>query len=231
MNNFPAISIKKEDAFSYHKMKTLDYFTVDKYNLPIALMMENAGYHLATMVALHANKNSKIVLGIGRGNNGGGGLVAARRLKAWGYNVSLDIPDLDLNMLAAKQLKRTLAFGVNIGRKTETAIFVDAYFGFSQRLPLPEVFRKAIAFWNQCDCKKISLDVPSGLAENNPDYAEYLHSDIVLTLAYPKKVLYHDTLKAIIYVADLGIPISVYQDHDIDFSIPFDKSSIVTVLT
>ncbi len=78
-------------ALSLESFKKMDYLAVEKYDLPIELMMENAGLQLARLIALKATKNSKITIGVGNGNNGGGGLVAARRLAAWGYDVYLDL--------------------------------------------------------------------------------------------------------------------------------------------
>lgn len=70
--------------------------------------------------------------------------MAARRLAGWGYRVNLDIPDSHLKPIPASQLDRAIAFGA-INKSTEHPdIFIDAYFGFSQRLPLPGSFRNAI---------------------------------------------------------------------------------------
>jgi len=75
------------------QFKVMDYKAINSYSLPIELMMENAGLHLARMITRHASPESLILVGVGTGNNGGGGLVAARRLSGWGYRVNLDIPD------------------------------------------------------------------------------------------------------------------------------------------
>ena len=79
---------KKVKSLSLAAFKEMDYLAVEKYNLPIELMMENAGLQLANIVANSASKSSFILIGAGNGNNGGGDLVAARRLAAWGYKVS-----------------------------------------------------------------------------------------------------------------------------------------------
>jgi NAD(P)H-hydrate epimerase len=64
----------------------MDDVAVNDYHLPIELMMENAGLCLARLTALQMPRPAKVVIGIGIGNNGGGGLVAARRLSAWGLS-------------------------------------------------------------------------------------------------------------------------------------------------
>ncbi|MFT6796061.1 MAG: NAD(P)H-hydrate epimerase [Maribacter sp.] len=90
------------EALSLETFKKMDYYAVEKYGLSIELMMENAGLQLARLIALKASKECKITVGVGNGNNGGGGLVAARRLAAWGYDVYLDLAvDITKNYLVS----------------------------------------------------------------------------------------------------------------------------------
>lgn len=98
---FPEIKIEDIATLPIEKFREMDYLAVEKYHLPIELMMENAGLNLARLAASFLPEREEILIGIGTGNNGGGGLVAARRLAAWGYPVFLDIPDNDLKELAA----------------------------------------------------------------------------------------------------------------------------------
>ena len=95
-------------SISIDRFKKMDDLAIHKYGLTIELMMENAGLQLARLITQHASLESKIYIGIGKGNNGGGGLVAARRLAGWGFQVLLDIPDTALKSLPAKQLQRAL---------------------------------------------------------------------------------------------------------------------------
>lgn len=44
---FPEVKVKKEDALTLSEMKRLDEYAINKFHLPIELMMENAGYHFA----------------------------------------------------------------------------------------------------------------------------------------------------------------------------------------
>ena len=67
-------------SISIDQFKKMDELAIHKYGLSIELMMENAGLQLARLISQYATKQSTIHIGIGTGNNGGGGLVAARRL-------------------------------------------------------------------------------------------------------------------------------------------------------
>lgn len=229
LDQTPTYEFNYESALSINQMKRLDYYAVKKYHLPIELMMENAGYQLARLAASLLPPKSKIEIGIGVGNNGGGGLVAARRLAAWGYDVYLDIPHIRLNELPMEQANRAIAFGANIGRTEMPDLFIDAYFGFSQRLPLPNDFVDRIYEVNQYLCRRISLDIPTGLSEQESD-EPFIFADMVCTLAAPKKLLNNPELTGQVYVADLGIPPKAYTDLGLANDLPFHDGGLVQLL-
>ena len=187
----------------------MDYLAVEQYNLPIELMMENAGLQLARLVTLSANKKSKIQIGIGNGNNGGGGLVAARRLAAWGFDVYLDMPVEITKELPAKQLKRALLFGAKKEMIVTPDIWVDAYLGFSQRLPLSAIFLEQIHAANISTAFRISLDIPIGITTDLSQ--PMFNANQVLTLAAPKDILNMLPSETDIRIADLGIPHPIYK--------------------
>ena len=226
--NYPKIAITEEQALDLSDFKQMDYFAVENYHLPIELMMENAGLHLARLAAQFAGNGRKVTIGVGVGNNGGGGLVAARRLAAWGFDVRLDIPDEALKSLPMRQLERAIGFGAKKGLHEKPDVFVDAYFGFSQRLPLPIDFRNAIKKANRLDGFKLSLDIPAGYSRN--DEFEFFKPDAICTLAAPKKILFADNLSARVFIADLGIPKEVYQRFGFEQDLPFAVNGIVEVL-
>ena len=191
----------------------MDYLAVEQFALPIELMMENAGLQLARLITISANKKSKIKIGIGNGNNGGGGLVAARRLAAWGFDVFLDMPVKITKELPSKQLKRALLFGAKKETIAAPDIWVDAYLGFSQRLPLSSIFLERIQAANASTAFQISLDIPMGISAdlNEPMF----NANQVLTLAAPKDVLNHLPPETDIRIADLGIPHPIYKKFGI----------------
>src|SRR3972149_2327383 len=111
--SIPETEISK-NHLTIEKFRDMDYLSVEKYKIPIELMMENTGLQLSRLVVHLLTKPGNILIGVGTGNNGGGGLVAARRLAGWGYNVFLNIPNEVLHDLPKLQLERALAFGVII---------------------------------------------------------------------------------------------------------------------
>lgn len=213
---------------SIDQFKKMDDLAIHEYGLTIELMMDNAGLQLARLISQYATKQSNINLGIGTGNNGGGGLVAARRLSGWGYHVSLDIPDTGLKSLPARQLDRSLAAGAAVRPITKPDIFVDAYFGFSQRLPLPDSYRASINKANQHSVFKISLDLPSGFNKENGKML--FRPDLILTLAAPKTELIKFGYGPILQIADIAIPRELY-DHFGILQPPFQQSGIIKYLS
>lgn len=201
-------------ALSLELFKKMDFLAVEKYGLPIELMMENAGLHLARLTASKATIDSKITIGVGNGNNGGGGLVAARRLAAWGFDVNLDLAVDITKDLPKVQLKRALLFGVKQGLPTRTDIWIDAYLGFSQRLPLSTVFLEKIALANASAAHRISLDIPIGISEDTAQ--PMFKADQIVTLAAPKKILEVLPKGRDIFIADIGIPKIIYREFDIE---------------
>ncbi len=207
---YPKIKTPKSQALDLAQFKEMDYYTVENYSLPIELMMENAGLQLANLVASNTTShNETILIGIGNGNNGGGGLVAARRLAAWGYNVYLDISTEISKELPKKQLDRALKFGAKSSMMSNPSIWVDAYLGFSQRLPLGDNLSSIISKANNCTSKKISLDIPTGFLGDIS--TNYFKADMVLSLAASKKILYSLPQKTKIFISDLGIPKEIYE--------------------
>ena len=221
------ISVPQESALELSQFKEMDYFAVENYSLPIELMMENAGLHLAHLVSQSAtNKKAKILIGIGNGNNGGGGLVAARRLAAWGYKVNLHPFTAITKELPKSQLKRALKFGAKNETIKNPDIWVDAYLGFSQRLPLTKDLLQIIDKANSTDCIKISLDIPTGFLGdvNEP----YFKSGQVMSLAAAKKLLYELPETVDLYVADLGIPKEVYEQFNSTI-LPFQQQHLLKI--
>ena len=222
--NYPEIVYPIEKALELKDFREMDYYTVSNYYLPIELMMENAGLHLARYVANIIPRSKIIKIGVGKGNNGGGGLVAARRLVGWGYKVYIDTLSETLNGIPALQLKRALAFGVNTKEVLNPDVWIDAYLGFSQRLPLNNQLMSKIIDANHSNAIKISLDIPTGFLGDSETM--YFESDVVISLAAPKKILYNLPNKTDILIVDLGIPDKVNKLFNTD-TLPFHKGSIL----
>jgi NAD(P)H-hydrate epimerase len=207
--NKPHIMADPLTGLSLEKFREMDYLAVEAYDLSIELMMENAGLQLARLVARAKAPGTTILIGVGNGNNGGGGLVAARRLAAWGYHVHLDLPAPITQDLPTTQLERALAFGALQTLPKSPDVWVDAYLGFSQKLPLRDNFLQAVRRANASPAFRISLDIPTGISGPTP--GDIFQANQVLTLAAYKKVLLDLPANTEVFLADLGIPKAIYE--------------------
>ena len=93
-NNIPVISTEQ--------MIEVDRLMIECYGIKLIQMMENAGRNLAIHVKQQLSKISdktNICIVVGSGNNGGGGLVAARFLSNWGVNVTVLVEEVPFILL------------------------------------------------------------------------------------------------------------------------------------
>jgi len=74
------------------QMIKIDELMMRDLNVPIEFMMEHAGHNLARLSTKFLATNQTSLVIAGSGNNGGGGLVSACRLKSWGYDVAVYLP-------------------------------------------------------------------------------------------------------------------------------------------
>ncbi len=226
--SFPVIDANKIRTLSLEAFKEMDYYAVSNYHLPVELMMESAGMQLARLAATCAEPGSRVLVAAGPGNNGGGGLVAARRLEAWGYKVQFSMPVGTKHKLIQDQMNRTIAYGVEKIVESTYDLILDCLFGFSQRLPLPDQVSELIRVLNKMKGIKISLDIPTGISDSG-EHIRFL-ADKVLTVAAPKTILMNHIDKFELYIADVGIPTEVYVRNKIDYNtLGFYRDQIVQV--
>src|SRR3954467_12167556 len=78
------------------EMREIDRATTQKYGVPSLTLMEKAGEAVANFILqpfsairLSTSKRGRITVVCGKGNNGGDGFVAARKLQEHGKDVSV----------------------------------------------------------------------------------------------------------------------------------------------
>jgi len=226
---FPEIPANKIRTLSLEAFKEMDYYAVQNYHLPVELMMESAGLQLARITTSVVDPGAKVFVAVGPGNNGGGGLVAARRLQAWGYEVHMQLPLKPTHELIKDQRSRTVSYGVEKILEDDYDVILDCLFGFSQRLPLPNEVSEMIETLNGIEAIKISLDIPTGICDTGTHVR--FKADKVLTVAAPKTILLNHLDEYELFLADVGIPIEVYLRNKIDYaSLGFYRDQIVQLV-
>src|SRR6266853_2265086 len=71
------------------EMRTIDRVKSERFGVPSLTLMENAGAAVADYVLSHRAAAERVVVFCGKGNNGGDGFVAARRLHERGKKVQV----------------------------------------------------------------------------------------------------------------------------------------------
>jgi hypothetical protein len=88
---FPTIEAAAVPVVTAAQMREVDRLMVEVMGIDLLQMMENAGRSLAE-VAVGRFRAASVTVLAGRGNNGGGGLAAARHLADRGVDVSVVLP-------------------------------------------------------------------------------------------------------------------------------------------
>jgi ADP-dependent NAD(P)H-hydrate dehydratase / NAD(P)H-hydrate epimerase len=203
------------------EMREIDRVTTHKYGIPSLTLMENAGAAVARFALEQYREAKRITLVCGKGNNGGDGLVAARRLHEDGRDVRvvlLAAPN-DVKGDALENLKRlplspvvvdsTAKLSQSSGLFCETDLLIDAIFGTGFRPPLPELSSKAIELIAKSEVPVISVDVPSGADADSfqLDQPDCCRSSAIVTFTALKPgIIFSALTRGPIVVANIGSP-------------------------
>lgn len=146
------------------------------YGLSMERLMENAGSSAAAVIRRDTGVEGRYVtLFCGRGNNGGDGFVAARRLFEAGANAAVILTDGEPKSEQARTmfelLRETDIAVANYGddpdwladRLAMTDILVDAIYGTGFHGELDERHRDICRLINGVDVATYALDIPSGV--------------------------------------------------------------------
>ena len=213
------------------EMALVDKLVVEKYNVAILQMMENAGSNFARFVSRLKPKH--VIVFFGKGNNGGDGLAAARHLAIYGIKVTLIQASKELNENATHQLLTLNKMGITPSKSFKAKkgdVIIDSLLGYNikgnPREPIAELIR-AINFSKSKGVKVVSFDLPSGLNPNTGKaYDPCVNADYTLTLALPKTGLRKLNN---LYLVNLGIPNELYKELGININKLFEKGDVVKI--
>jgi NAD(P)H-hydrate epimerase len=226
-------------------MMEVDRLMIDSYGISLIQMMENAGRNLALLAKQIMNDriiNQKICVVVGNGNNGGGGLVAARHLSNWGAEITVLVatPFAELKPITAQQLETVRHLPISVvyaGNHSEyidwcsCQLVIDAIFGYGlNRAPEGRV-AEIIQTINTLDCPVLSMDAPSGLDTTKGYISDsVIKADATLTLALPKTGLLKNGAHAYVgqlYIGDISVPPLLYCQLGLKVEPFFSNNPIV----
>ena len=177
------------------EMRNIDGKTIKKYGIPGPVLMERAGLAVAVRIRELFDEKKVIVLA-GGGNNGGDGIVVARNLYNWGWNVKLLLmtkeDKLSVGCLAQLKIARKMGVPVEFratltSRDIHSAVVVDAMLGTGINKPVTSPMAEAIVFLNRSDVRVVSVDIPSGISSDDGQVkGEAVVADYTVTFGLPK---------------------------------------------
>ncbi|MDP9268351.1 MAG: NAD(P)H-hydrate dehydratase [Acidobacteriota bacterium] len=162
------------------EMREIDRATIgradhERLGVPSTTLMENAGAAVAEFVLAQWPATRKIAVVCGKGNNGGDGLVAARKLSEAGKQVVVLLlaKPAELKGDAAEMLAQCPVEPVVVTTAVELAeavddrlldcdLIVDALLGTGFRPPMSQLYAEAITAMNLSTAPVVAVDIPSG---------------------------------------------------------------------
>jgi hydroxyethylthiazole kinase-like uncharacterized protein yjeF len=157
------------------EMREIDRATSQRFGVPSPTLMENAGTAVAEFVVSQYPSAERIGVICGKGNNGGDGFVAARKLKAAGREVRVVLmtEPSDLRGDAAEMFRKLpvtpviVRSGEELKREEARAVFdsevvLDAILGTGFKPPVSGLYAEAIRLLNASCVPVVAVDIPSG---------------------------------------------------------------------
>jgi ADP-dependent NAD(P)H-hydrate dehydratase / NAD(P)H-hydrate epimerase len=157
------------------EMREIDRVTTEKFGVPSLKLMENAGSAVVRFAIAKYPKARKFTIFCGKGNNGGDGFVAARKLGHEGKRVVVillcDPAELKgdaAEMFKAMKLDPVIVTsadrlkGDHIAIALSADVIIDAILGTGYRPPVTGLYAEAINVINAGKKPIIAVDIPSG---------------------------------------------------------------------
>lgn len=224
------------------QMKEVDRRMVEDYRIELLQMMENAGSALATLARRMLDgdvADRPVVVLAGRGNNGGGGLVAARHLLNWGawVQVVCSYPPEGYQGVTARQLEILQAMGAPLAWAEEgwelppADLLIDAIIGYGLRGDPRGPARNLIQLAQSSAAPILSLDTPSGIDTGaGRCFDPHIRAAATLTLALPKAGFLQPEAAAAcgaLSIADISVPPDLYRQLGLAVPLLFARDAIV----
>ncbi len=182
------------------EMRNLDKTAIEKYGIKDELLMENAGLALYSVILSEfgiAGKKFAVICGVG--NNGGDGLVVARKIHSMGGKPQIIILSDPAKYKGAAKLNYEIARKIDLPMQLfqsmdqvkkeifEADAVIDAIFGTGLDRDVGGHYRDVIAAINDSGKPVFSVDIPSGI---NGDTGKVMgiavRADYTATFGLPK---------------------------------------------
>lgn len=246
---FPVAPLSGLPTVTAAEMAEVDRLAVDEFGIEILQMMEQAGSHLAELVRAELDgdlRGCRVIVAVGPGNNGGGGLAAARHLADRGASVRVILarPVSRLSDAGRHHLATLLQMSVDccvaiydvpdaeLDHELESAdAVIDAVLGYRASGPPRDGVLWLVDRMSRLGEKVISLDLPSGIdADTGEAAGAAVVATATLTLGLPKPGLLRGEGRVRagrVFLADIGLPAALYRRIGLEPGLPFAEGRIV----
>ncbi|HEY1678228.1 MAG TPA: NAD(P)H-hydrate dehydratase [Candidatus Sulfotelmatobacter sp.] len=206
------------------EMRDIDRATSERFGVPSLTLMENAGTAVAAHVLTGYPGATRIIVFCGKGNNGGDGLVAARKLHEQGKKVDVILlaDSAELHGDAAAMYARLPFSGTvvqsssdlkSVRQRLDTDLCVDAILGTGFKPPVSGLYADAIQMMNASGVPVVAVDIPSGAdadamsALNGSQQGSVARADSMVTFTAPRAAhIFGQLTSGPTVVANIGSP-------------------------
>ncbi len=206
-------------AVSVATMRAIDQRAKDEFGLLPIQLMENAGRTITEFIIKHFRAPAMVSFLIGKGNNGGDGLVAARHLHSRGLDVEIVLADENVHDLTAQQLYTVREIGISEAEfpSEDADLVVDCLLGYGANGAPDERIADMIIVANALGVPKLAVDIPTGFEVETGHWSTPCFANAtVLTLGLPKNNMISNTRIHELFVGDIGIPTELYERMGIE---------------
>ncbi|HUH66022.1 MAG TPA: NAD(P)H-hydrate dehydratase [Syntrophales bacterium] len=210
------------------EMRFMDRYAVEKLDIPEEILMENAGQAAAHVLAEEVGiRDRRFVVFCGIGNNGGDGLVVARKIHSNGGLVKVFVAGdakkfkgaarANWNMISKLPVETRRIASADEVRKDvlHCDAIVDALLGTGLDREVIGLHKEVIELVNASGRKVLSLDIPSGVhGDTGEILGAAISADYTVTFGLPKigTMFYPGyELCGKLFVSHISFPPSLYN--------------------
>ncbi len=215
------------------QMRQMDRQAIEHYGIFEDLLMENAGHAVYFMIleVFPVLEEKRFVVFCGLGNNGGDGLVVARKLHSNGARVNVFLLGDPEKYKGSARKNYEIVKGLSLPMKRLTKIgqaayplehcdaVVDAMLGTGLSRPLEGLYRDVVLAINRAGKKVFSVDIPSGINGDTGDVMGVaVRADATATFGLPKlgNLLYPGfEYGGNLYVTHISFPPAIYEKKEL----------------
>jgi hydroxyethylthiazole kinase-like uncharacterized protein yjeF len=185
------------------EMREIESRTQQEYGYDLKFVQENAGISIVNVLQgkIENFYSKRVLFLIGKGNNGGDALVAARTLYNRGGRVRIILFEengllsesvkYNLNILNKMGVEEEYCTNHNMINKLENSLMscdvvIDGIFGIGFKGEPNEFYSKVFDTVNSFKKFTVAVDVPSGVVSDSGEVVNAIFADLTITFGLPK---------------------------------------------